>query len=219
MRNYQTITSKSMKIVEADKRMLRRGKYTLLFLLLLGALLPKNWQQILGVLGAPIAFIADFVPSIRKLSAISPISELVRGFFGLAVLLFPLFFCILMRGDPLVCRVQARLNEVGAFKLISIGLLVGTPVFLGLLYFCFFLPVDVRLGMTPTRGQMLLTLMVSYRFWIAILGSLLIIGLQIYLLAIVVFLSGPLIHFLRKSIMPTEEITAQQLIKTTSQSG
>ena len=187
------MTTKPIEPAEVDKRMYMRLKLVALFLFLWGLLLPQDWQQLLGVFGGPIAWVADFVPSIKKMAAISPMPELIRGYFGLAFLILPACCVWVLKNVSIGKAIQGAIKREGLAKFIYFMILCGIPFSLFVIYFCAYLPVAVQLGLTPTRFQFLLTVIVTYRLGLAVFGTFLILGLWFCLLYLVAFLIGPLI--------------------------
>jgi hypothetical protein len=124
-------------------------------LLFVGALLlPYDWQQILGILAEPVVWVAAHVPSIGKVAAVSPIAELVRGFFGIAFLLTPLFYIFIIWQDPIDLRFEYGLRQAKSpFKFFGLVYFLIVPALLLLLYLILFWPGEVRLDATSTRGQ------------------------------------------------------------------
>jgi hypothetical protein len=170
-----------------------------LFTFIVGLLLPSNWAERLGISAEPISWAALHVPSVSKMVAASPIGDVVQGFFGIAALLLPIFYLLLVVRDPIGLRFEYALNRVASgFKFIWLVYFVVVPTLALLVYFIVFWPFEVRLGLTPTRGQMLLSLMISYRFTLALFGSFLIVGTGLCLWMITIYLVGPFSYFFKR---------------------
>jgi len=56
----------------------------------------------------------------------------------------------------------------------------GLPALFFILYAIFYFLGEMHLGMMPSRGQMLLSLMISYRFTLALFGAILVLGISIF---------------------------------------
>jgi hypothetical protein len=178
-----------------DQVMIKLG----LALFLFGLLLPAQWRTLFGMVGEPVAWLAEVLPSIRKASAISPIGELVRGFFGTGFLLLPVFYVIFMWRDPIGMHFKYALEQgTSKFKRLSFIYLLGMPVMVFLLYLILFWPGEMRLGITPTRGQMIFSVMVSYRLTLAFFGSLVILGALGFLYIMTIYLIGPFFYFIER---------------------
>ena len=177
-----------------DRTFLKIGLYLFIF----GMLLPNDWRNIFGIFFEPISWVAGVIPSIKKIAAISPISELVQGFFGGAFLFLPLFYAAIIRRDSIGLRFNNSLDRATSkFKFV---LLIYSTALLSMLflYYILFLPGEVRLGLTPTRGQAAFSLMVSYRFTLALFGSLLIMGVCGFLWIVTIATIGPLSYFTKR---------------------
>lgn len=170
-----------------------------LFLLVLGLVMPAAWKEMLGLLGMPITWLASMVPSVRKSVEISPISELIEGYFGAVLLLFPVLFLFLIWRDPIATRFKYSFDKAPSkFGYFLTVCFVAIPFLAFLLYVLFVLPIDVHLGMTPTRGQLLFSLMVSYRVPMAILGSFISLGACLIAWVMTIFLFGPFFYFFKR---------------------
>ncbi|OOG36558.1 hypothetical protein [Polaromonas sp. A23] len=177
------------EIEVANVRATKRTKQIGLFLLLLGLVMPTEWG---GMLGTPISWVTEVVPSVRKSVGISPISTLIQGFFGTILLLMPMLFAYLVWGDPYGPRFKYAYEKAESkFSFFVIMYLVGIPLMAFLLYVLFFLPIEVHRGVTPTRAQLIFFLMVSYRIPMAIFGAFLTLGALSISWLLTVFLFGP----------------------------
>lgn len=187
------------EIEVANERMTKRIKQAGLFLIVLGLVMPVEWKRMLGPLSAPISWLAEVVPSVRKSVEISPISDLVQGYFGGILLLFPVLFTFLFWRDPIAARFKYSFEKASSkFSYFVMVCFVIVPFFAVLLYVLFSLPIDVHLGVTPTRGQLLFSLMVSYRIAMAILGSFLSLGACILAWMLTIFLVGPFLNLFKR---------------------
>lgn len=162
---------------DAEVRCFSRSLSLLIGIMVLVALLlPSAWAEQLGPFSKLIAAVADHVPAIHKAAAVSPIAEIVRGFLGIGYALIPIasIGCFLCR--PIGATFEAISNRL-AKKSIS-GLLflylLSLPALVLMCWLVWELPGSRSLELTPTRGQMFFSIMVSSRFGLAIFGPLFI---------------------------------------------
>jgi hypothetical protein len=187
------------EIESANERLVKRFKIIALVLLTLGLIFPNEWRQILGIFGEPISWMAETIPSARKSAAVSPIRDLVQGFFGAVFLLGPLFYATFMWRDPIGTRFKYAWDKAPSkttFVLIIYFLVVPTLSFV--VYVVFFLPIDAHIGLTPTRGQFVFSLMISYRFALALFGTFVMLGVYATLWFLTVLIAGPLFYVHKK---------------------
>lgn len=189
------------EIEVANRRMTKKIQKIGLFLLLLGLLMPTAWKEMLGLLGSLISWLASAVPSVRKSVEISPISDLIQGYFGTVLLLLPVLFLFLTWRDPIATRFKYSFDKAPSkFGYFVMVYLVIVPFFAFLLYVLFALPIDVHLGVTPTRGQLLFSLIVSYRVAMAILGSFVLLGACLIAWLMTILLAGPFLYFFKRLV-------------------
>lgn len=187
------------EIASANQRMVKKFQKILLFLLVVGMLIPMDWRETFGGWGAPVFWVAEIVPSIRKAAAISPIGTLVQGFFGAILLLSPLLYGVFVWKDPFAMRFKYALERAPSkLKFVVTLYFLILPIFAFLLYVILFLPIEVKLGAAPTRAQLVFSLMVSYQFVLVIFGAMITLGAYSILWFITLFLIGPLLYFLER---------------------
>ena len=192
--------SESMELTNQhiDKMFIKFG----LCLFLFGMLLPNDWRQKFGMLSTLISWVAGVIPSINKVAAISPISELVQGFFGAAFLFVLIFYAIVMRRQEMAglgSRFKHALHRAQSKFKFWIGIyVIAIPTLALILYLILFFPGEVHLGLTPTRGQAIFSLLVSYRFTLALFGTLLMLGVCAFLWLLTMCMIGPLLYFIER---------------------
>lgn len=189
------------EIEVANGRMTKKIQKIGLSLLVLGLVMPAQWKEMLGLLSMPISWLASAVPSVRKSVEISPISDLIQGYFGTVLLLLPVFFLFLIWRDPIATRFKYSFDKAPSkFSYFLMVYFVIVPFFAFLLYVLFVLPIDVHLGVTPTRGQLLFSLLVSYRVAMAILGSFVLLGACLIAWLMTILLAGPFLYFFKRLV-------------------
>lgn len=168
-------------------------------LLTYGLLLPNDWRQMLGSLSLPVIWMAESIPSVKKAAEISPIHDLVLGFFGGAFLLLPLFVTMIVVKDSLGRRFGDSLDRATSkLKFLGAVYLLGVPALVLVLYLVYVGPRYVHLGITPTRGQAFLSLMISYRITLALFGSLFLMGICATLWSLIFNLAGPFVYYFKR---------------------
>ncbi|MFZ6844676.1 hypothetical protein [Undibacterium sp. RuTC16W] len=186
-------------IKSADKKM---GKFIIRLMILFGIsgmLFPNNWRQIFGVFGEPIAWCAETIPSIKKIATVSPISELVQGFFGTSFLLIPMLYIVFIRLEVVGLRFsQMKKEKLSKPLSVLIVYFLAIPMSIGLLYVIYALPGDVNLGNTYTRGQSMLKLMISNRITMSLIGAFLIAGVISVLWILTIYIFGPILYLISK---------------------
>lgn len=191
--------SADLLIKTADKKM---GKFIIRLIILLsifGMLFPADWRQMFGVFGGPIAWCAEIIPSIKKVASVSPISELVQGFFGTTFLLIPVLYIIFIRMEVLGLRFKQMKKEKLSKPLsVLIVYFLAIPMSIGLLYVIYDLPGEVNFGNTYTRGQSMLKLMISYRITMSLIGAFLIAGVISILTILTIYIIGPVLYLISR---------------------
>lgn len=159
--------------------------------------IPENWETLFWPLSAPLAWVADSIPSIGKMAAVSPMSGVVRGVLASSVVFAPIAGIVLLLNDCLSIRVREFTTGRSLFRIL-VAPLAGVFAISFLGAFMYWLPfVDVKLSLTPTRGQLLLTAMLTNRLFLtggAITAGFFIAsvlhGILIWLLSVILILSN-----------------------------
>lgn len=167
--------------------------------LVCGLLFPTNWREVFGILGSPIALAAEIVPSIRKASAVSPNSELIRGYFGFLAFFVPAIAAWIWKVDAIFERVESTTDRFrAAIERPFLAYLLFVPGALLILWLMWELPMRVHLGFTPTRGQTVFALVLNYRVAMAAFGSTIVVGSAVMLWAVTFALWYPFGYLYRK---------------------
>jgi hypothetical protein len=130
--------------------------------------IPENWETLFWPISLPLVWVADNIPSIAKMTAVSPIPGAVRGVLASMAVLTPIAGIVLLFNDCIDIRIwEFAEKKRSAFKIVIVPF-VGILCLGGLCGFLFWFPfVEVKLSFTPTRGQMFLTAMLTDRFALA----------------------------------------------------
>jgi hypothetical protein len=141
----------------------------------------KNWETLFWPISLSLAWVADNIPSIAKMTAVSPIPGVVRGVLASMVVLAPIAGIVVLFNDCIDICVRELAAKRSAFK-IAIAPFAWFP-WVALLGFFFWFPfIEVKLSYTPTWGHALLTVMMTNHFVLA--GGALFFG---YALAITIY--------------------------------
>lgn len=164
-----------------------------------GLIFPAGGPQALGALGTLISWAADTVPSINKAAAISPMSDLVRGYLGTLALMVPVIAFLFLYKEPFGERSHYAFNRPGVSpgKVFVIGYLIGIPFSCFVLWFFWALPIAVHLGMTPTRGQLIFHLMMTNRLMLAVFGAGSMVGVALFVSLVSMAVLGPFYRLFR----------------------
>lgn len=191
---------KPPEIEAANKRFNRYFIVTSLVMILYGMLLPKDWETLFGPLAFPIAWAANLAPATVKAAALSPIPELVRGFYGTSSWVSVFFAIVLASKDPLGARVRFAFSRPDwpLFKTFCFIYLCALPFVVLGLWVIFFLPITIQMAGGPTWGMRLFVNMISDRMSMAIFGGIAapIIGGLIWLVTIAI--CGPVSLLMKK---------------------
>lgn len=129
-------------------------------------LIPENWETLFWPISAPLAWVADTIPSIGKMAAVSPMPGVVRGVLASTAILAPIAGIIILFNDCVCARVKAFAKGQSLFKIV-IAPFAGFFVAALLGAFMYWLPfVEIKLSLTPTRGQLILTAMLTNRLFL-----------------------------------------------------
>ena len=138
--------------------------------------IPENWETLFFPISLPLALVADNIPSLAKMTAVSPMPGAVRGVLASMAVLVPITGIIALWNDRDCVDIRARkfAEQASAFRIL-ISPLVWILMVGSLCGFLYWFPlVDVKLSYTPTRGQAMLTAMLTNRFILA--GGALLFG-------------------------------------------
>jgi hypothetical protein len=122
-------------------------------------------------LDALIDAVADFVPSIDRISRVSPMPDMTRAFGALMWLVYPFFTLWVLFESP---RTPIRKVPWGTLLFI-IPLCIACLVFLGIYFPFFFREGPPRLGYSDGRGVAGFTFIISSRFGHGTLGALMFV--------------------------------------------
>ncbi len=175
--------------------------YGILFMFFYGMLLPANWEQKFGIFAKPIIFAAENVPSITKLTEISSVKELTRGYFGLGVYIVPLFSLLIV----FFCR-EFENRIIHAFhktsrsflKTFTIIYFIGLPLIIFIFYLYYINPIFNGSLSGGNRGELILIFMLKYRLMLSLLGSIYTVGLGILGWIAIAIIMGPIILLVKK---------------------
>jgi hypothetical protein len=135
--------------------------------------IPENWETLFWPVSLPLAWVADFIPSIVKISAVSPMPGAVRGVLASMAILAPIAGIIALLNDCVGLRIQEFANQSSAFRIL-VGIPFAALVVLGAFCYLFWFPfAEVKLGYTLSRGHRFLNAMMTNRLGLSA-GALLI---------------------------------------------
>jgi hypothetical protein len=191
-----TLASDRQSVLErANRRMNRLIFFTTGLMFAYGILLPAQWQDLFGIFAWPIQFAAQSAPATVKVSELSPIPDLVNGFFGLGSWVVIAFTLILVSRDPIGERIRFAFSRSGKSPLKTFGFiyLLGVPTCLLGLWVAFFMPISIDMTGGVTWGSKLLVSMITSRLALAILGAIAVTGLGMLVYILVVAILGPIV--------------------------
>lgn len=195
---------KPVSIERANKHMNELVIGGIVCMFVYGLLLPTDWQQRFSLLAQPIIWAADTVPSIAKMSAVSSMPELIKGFFGVGVYVVPLFgvLMILFCG-ALGARVRYAFSrpDRSFWKTFTFIYLFGCPALLCCLcmYYIHPMPPD-NTTESYTWGNRIFFRMLHNQFDLAFYGSIVTIGFGVFVWMLTVALFGPILLLIRGDI-------------------
>ena len=193
-------------VIQAANRRLSRilWPYTAIAALV-GLAFPSEWATSFGPIAAPLEWTVRIVPSIEKAAAISPIGDLVRGYFAFLFFTSFLMVLVIVWRDPLVERLKYAFTAGNANPLTRILFIycVAVPALLLGIWAIWSLPGEPQLGLTPTRGQAIFSLMLTSRVALAVFGTFLVAMTSMLVWLCLVFIGGP-IGFLFKRVSSSE---------------
>jgi hypothetical protein len=165
-----------------------------------GLLLPTDWQQRFGLAALPIDWAVENVPSIAKMAEVSPIPELIKGFYGIGVYVSPLFGLLMVSFcGALGARIRYAFSRPDQpfWKTVSIIYLLCCPFILLCLWLYYINPTPEGVLGGNTRGSRIFITMLKYRFNLALFGSVATIGFGVFVWMLIVALVGPIILFIK----------------------
>lgn len=128
--------------------------------------IPENWEILFGPFGFPLAWVADAVPSINKMAEVSPMPGTVRGVIASSVILAPIAGLVVLFKDCIAIRVR-EFEEQRGIRGIIIAPFAGTLFLVVLGGYMFWLPTEVTLNVTPTKGHLMMSAMLTNRLFLA----------------------------------------------------
>jgi len=188
------------EITSANRRLNRYILFAVVGMFLYGIILPKTWQSLFGPIAWPIAWVAHIAPAIMKMTKLSPIPELVQGFFGSAAWVSTLVTAMLVRNEPLAARVRYAFSRPGVpfLKTFCFLYFLSLPGLLIGLWVVLFLPISIDMTGGTTWGMKLFVAMISDRFSMALVGGVATGGVVGFLWIVIVLLAGPISLILAK---------------------
>lgn len=192
--------NKPPEIQAANKRFNRYLIITSVGMILYGLMLPKGWETLFGPLAFPIAWAAQLAPATVKVTALSPIPELVKGFYGLSSWVSVFFAVLLASKDPMGARVRFAFSRPGwsFLRTFCFLYLFALPFLLVGLWVIFFLPIAIHMTGGPTWGMKLFVSMISDRLSMAFFGGVATATIGMAIFALMVFLLGPISLLMNK---------------------
>lgn len=184
--------SKGLALDQANRRMNQFMFRFASIMVAYGLLLPTNWQEMFGIFGFLINWAGQTAPATVKVASVSPIPELVSGFFGFGAWGVVCFAVLLAWKDPLAERIRYAFTRPGKspWKTGVALYFLGVPVLLLCLWVVFFMPIDVNPN-GVTWGSKVLFTMISGRLALALLGSLALVGVGLFFFLFLALVIGP----------------------------
>lgn len=166
--------SKPPRIEAANQRFNRYFVVTSVGMILYGLLLPRDWESLFGPVAFPIVWAAHLVPATIKVTALSPIPELVKGFYGLSSWVSVLFAIMLASKDPLGARIRFGFSrpDKSFLRTFCFIYFFALPILIVGLWVIFFLPISIDMTGGPTWGMKLFVRMISDRMAMALFGGI-----------------------------------------------
>lgn len=166
---------------------------TAIGMFLYGLLLPTNWEELLGPLGWPISWAAQTAPATMKVALLSPIPELVRGFYGMVSWVAILFAVSLAVKDPIGERAKFAFTRPGvsAVKTALFVYLIFVPLLLACIWVAYCMPIKIDITGGYTWGGKLLVEMITNRISMAFFGGIATVGLGLMAFSLIVVVVGP----------------------------
>ena len=167
---------------------------------LVGLAFPSDWASSLGPIATPLDWTARIVPSIEKAAAISPLGDLVRGYLAFLFLTSFLMILVVVWRDPLVERFKYAFTSGNANLLPRILFIygLGVPALLFGIWAVWSLPGEPQLGLTPTRGQAIFSLMLTSRVALAVFGTFIVAMTSLLAWLCLVFVVGPIAYLFKR---------------------
>lgn len=182
------------EITLANRRLVKYFLWTIFVVFVFGLIIPIRWEEYIGPLNTPITWAANNIPSITKLSAISPNPELVRGFFGFAFWCSILSAIFISARDPLGSRLLFGFSRPGVsvFKSFLFVYFLSLPILMIALWIVLWLPIVISLEANKGGAMRLLVSMVQDRFFMAAIGSVCSASIALLIWLLMVILVGPI---------------------------
>lgn len=187
------LSNKPPVIERGNARMNKLTIATAVGMFLYGLLLPTNWEELLGPLAWPISWAAQTAPATMKVAQLSPIPELVRGFYGMVSWVVILFAVSLAVKDPIGERVKFAFTRPGAsaVKTALFVYLIFVPLLLACIWVAYCMPIKIDMTGGYTWGGKLLVEMITSRFSMSFFGSIATVGLGLITHLLIVAVLGP----------------------------
>lgn len=191
--NSPTSSGSASGLRHIDRQLGKKVLISTIGLACYGSLLPENWQQLFGVLSVPIEFVANTVPAISKMAQVSPIPNVVNGFFGLAYSAIPIIYFWLFIGDSIELRCCYFRDQLTSSPITKglFGYVIGIPALAVIVWLFWEFPGNHSLSLTPTRGRLIYSIAVSNQILLSVLGAVAAVALSIYLWVISLAIAMP----------------------------
>ena len=178
----------------ANQRLLKCYFSTILVVFMIGLVFPADWESSLGFANIPIRWAINNIPSIDKLAAVSPIPDLIRGFFGMAFWLSVASAIYVCAREPLGARLLYAFLRPGTtfVKNFTFLYFVFAPVCAVLIWVSYCLPIMINFGPNKSWGMRMLVAMTQDRFAMAAIGSFAAVTIGMYLMPLAILFIGPL---------------------------
>jgi len=174
------------------RRIAYRMLVVILFLFLLGLFFPADWKDNFGMLADAISWANSKVPTMRTVAAKSPVANLAQGYLGMTLLLIPFIYIAIISMENFSLRYKMMdLNDPddsSARFLIAYFFII--PILAALLYSFYDIPFKLNTS-RPPKGEGLFSLMISFRFTLALAAPLMAVFISGLLWCITVLAIWP----------------------------
>jgi hypothetical protein len=185
-----------LEFKNVNARITRFTLCVLAVFLLMGFVFPSNWKEMFGIWGDLIAWSANTIPTLRMFIAKSPMGELIQGYFGVMLLMTPFLYIFLIRLDNFSLRykVMTKNKSEGPANFLLVYLFY-VPLCLLLLYLLFDIPLHLDSNKPYIRGQNFLWVMISFRWFFTVIGSIVMVAILFLIWTTTIFLFWPFSNF------------------------